>query len=98
MKQNIKANLLFNQAYELAYGNSERSKRPWKGIFSTWSESAALGHKRSMFYVGTCYDFGLGVKKDLKKAFEFYLKAAKLGHRDSQYNVGCFYSIRLQLL
>jgi hypothetical protein len=44
-----------------------------------------------MFYVGTCYDHGYGVRKNLHLAYDWYLKAAKLGHRDSQYNVGFFY-------
>ncbi|CAF3954433.1 unnamed protein product, partial [Rotaria sp. Silwood1] len=48
--------------------------------------------KRAQFYLGTCYDNGLGTKKNLVSAFEWYLKAAKAGHSVAQFNVGFFFA------
>lgn len=91
MKASTKAEILFDEAYKLAYSNGNKQDIPWEKIRGLWEESAKLGLARSIFYLGTCYDLGLGIEKNLHTAFDYYLKAANLGHRDSQYNVGFFY-------
>ena len=48
-------------------------------------KAAMQNHIRAQFYLGTCYDNGLGVKKDTKEAFKWYLEAAKKGHMESQF-------------
>lgn len=60
--------------------------------FKLWKRAAKHGHTRAMFYLGTCYDNGYGVRKNLRLAFDWYLQAAKLGHRDSQFNIVYFYA------
>ena len=83
---------LFLAGYQLAFGRKRLLKRDWKKAFTCWLAAAEKGHIRAMFYVGTCYDFGNGVKKDVPSAFQWYSKAAKGGHRDAQFNVGMFNS------
>lgn len=41
--------------------------------------------------LANCYDFGIGVRKNLKNAFELYLKAAKVGDEIAQYNLALMY-------
>ncbi|GES92221.1 Sel1-like repeat protein [Rhizophagus clarus] len=38
--------------------------------------------------IGYCYQYGIGIEKDEKKAFECYLKAANEGNIHAQYNLG----------
>ncbi|KAF0561985.1 kinase-like protein [Gigaspora margarita] len=38
-----------------------------------------------------CYENGIGVEKDIKKAFEYYQQSAEIGHIDGIYNVGRCY-------
>lgn len=56
-----------------------------------WFGAATRGHKRAQFYLGTCYDNGLGTDKDIELAFKWYMKAARQGHMESQFNIGHFY-------
>jgi len=84
--KNKNPKLLFKLAYDLAFGEESKSQKPGKKSYDYWATASALGHVRSMFYLGTCFDHGYGVKRDLKQAFKWYLKAAELGHRDSSLN------------
>ncbi|CAI2180958.1 337_t:CDS:2 [Funneliformis geosporum] len=43
------------------------------------------------YYLGFCYENGIGIKKDLKKAFDYYKKATGNGNKFAQFNVGMFY-------
>ncbi|HEY0610848.1 MAG TPA: tetratricopeptide repeat protein, partial [Chitinophaga sp.] len=81
---------LFSWGYHLAFETSSKRKN-WRNIFASWRAAAESGHKRAQFYLGTCYDNGLGVDKDIPEAFKWYMKAARQGHPDSQYNIACFY-------
>jgi uncharacterized protein len=81
---------MFQLAYKLAF-ETKAKKKKWDDIFALWYSAATSGHIRAQFYLATCYDDALDIKKNLRLAFEWYLKAAKAGHRDSQYNVGFFY-------
>ena len=56
-----------------------------------WKIAATSGHTRAQFYLGTCYDFGKGIDKDVSEAFKWYLSAAKKGKMEAQYNIGFFY-------
>lgn len=86
--KNNNPNQLFKLAYDLAFVEGSKTQKPGKKSFEYWTAASASGHARSMFYLGTCFDHGYGVKRDLKQAFN----VAKLGHRSSQYNVGFFYA------
>jgi uncharacterized protein len=94
-KSNIKtskaqAKRLFDEGYKLAFQTKKKLK-PWDKIFDLWKIAANGGHTRAQFYLGTCYDFGNGVNKDIAEAFNWYLKAAKKGKMEAQYNIGFFY-------
>lgn len=43
--------------------------------------------------LGNCYDFGIGVKKDVTKANKYYLLAAKKNDTIAQYNIAFSYYI-----
>jgi TPR repeat protein len=84
------AKQIFHEGYELAFGTKKRIK-PWAKIFDLWKLAATAGYIRAQFYLGTCYDFGNGVERDIKKAYYWYMKAAKKGKMEAQYNIGFFY-------
>ncbi|HMJ69727.1 MAG TPA: tetratricopeptide repeat protein [Cyclobacteriaceae bacterium] len=46
---------------------------------------------KGQFYLGTCYDNGYGITKDIAEAFNWYLKAARKGKMEAQFNIGYFY-------
>lgn len=84
-----KANRLFQEGYDLAFLTKKKIK-PWGEIFNLWKIAATAGHTRTQFYLGTCYDFENGVKKNLSEAFNWYMKAATNGMMEAQYNIGFF--------
>ncbi len=49
------------------------------------------GDARAQFMMGTIYEQGLGVPKDLAAAAEWYRRAAEGGNASAQYNLGIFY-------
>jgi TPR repeat protein len=58
-----------------------------KRAYRIWLELAEKEYVRSTFYLGVCYDNGIGIRKNLKKAFANFLWAAGAGHVEAQYNV-----------
>ena len=48
-------------------------------------------HADAMNQIGWCYQKGLGVEKDLKRARDYYRKAAEAGSIFGMYNYGCCY-------
>ncbi|CAI2162709.1 3605_t:CDS:2 [Funneliformis geosporum] len=52
---------------------------------------AKSGNSTAQYYLGECFENGLGTKKDVEKAFEWYLKSAEGDNRNSQYKVGHYY-------
>ena len=73
----------FQLGFRLAFGRENSRLRPWNKIYKFWMIAASGGHVRAMFYIGTCYDHGYGVKQDFQSAFDWFLKAPKSGHRDA---------------
>lgn len=52
-----------------------------------WFEKAALKNEpHALFNLGICYERGLGVEKDMKKALDYYRQAADLGLEKAQLN------------
>lgn len=49
-------------------------------------------HPGATFNLGLCYELGMGVRKDMKRAMECYRSAAALGHPKALYNLGVFYA------
>jgi len=52
---------------------------------------AEAGDARAQFMMGTIYEQGLGVPKDLASAARWYRRAAEGGSASAQYNLGIFY-------
>ena len=52
---------------------------------------ADAGNVRAEFMMGTIYEQGLGVPKDLEAAARWYRLAADGGNASAQYNLGIFY-------
>ena len=94
IKSNIttkaEAKRLFDEGYKLAF-QAKKKIKPWDKIFDLWKIAATAGHTRAQFYLGTCYDNGNGVDKDIAEAYNWYMKAAEKGKMEAQYNIGFFY-------
>lgn len=60
----------------------------WSKAFAYWSQGGKQGNADCCFSVASCYDLGLGTKRDCGKAVIFYRKAAALGHLKSMYKLG----------
>ena len=50
-----------------------------------------------IFNVECCYQHGIGVKKDTKKAFEYYQKSAGIGHANGIYHLEHYYEMEQEL-
>lgn len=48
-------------------------------------------HPEATFNLGICYETGVGVQVNMKRAMECYREAASLGHKKAMYNLGVFY-------
>ncbi len=57
-------------------------------IFGSLAEA---GNVRAQFMMGTIFEQGLGVDKDLRAAARWYRMAADGGNASAQYNLGVFY-------
>jgi TPR repeat protein len=51
-------------------------------------QAAQAGDPRSMFDLGSMYEFGMGVPVDLRQAAVWYKHAAEYGHPQGAYNLG----------
>ena len=51
-------------------------------------QAAQAGDPRSMFDLGSMYEFGMGVPVDLRQAAVWYRHAAEYGHPQGAYNLG----------
>ena len=81
----------FRLGYRLAFGASTKAEPDWQRIVEYWRPAAEAGHIRAQFYLGTCFDLGHGVSRNVARAMLWYKKAAVKGHRDAQYNIAFSY-------
>ena len=58
-----------------------------------WARDTDMTNPRIQYYMGHCYEFGLGVEKDEVKAFEWYSKAANNGDAEGQCSLGVCYEL-----
>ena len=57
-----------------------------------WFRKAAdKGFTRAINNLGTCYEFGQGVKQDRDKAFKLYKEAAEKGYKEAMLNLAHMY-------
>ena len=65
-------------------GNSKKS-------FEYFEMAANQNDAESLYELGVCYAFGIGVKADTIKANQIWLKAANLGNTSAMYNLALSY-------
>ncbi|KAJ1502211.1 hypothetical protein HMI54_009263 [Coelomomyces lativittatus] len=56
-----------------------------------YMEAARLGHVPSMVKLGSYYEHGTHVSKDMKLSFQYYLVAAESGHGESMFGIATWY-------
>ena len=59
--------------------------------FEELKKTAATNGLAAQFYLAVCYEYGIGVEKDLVEAFKMYRKAAERGLPDAMYHIARFY-------
>lgn len=60
-------------------------------VFKEISTAAETGDKRARYQHATCYEDGIGVAQDSRKAFELFNALAEEGDMDAQHYVGVMY-------
>jgi TPR repeat protein len=73
------------------YLHEQSSVQDQKKGFQWLSKAALSGIPMSMFYVGMCYEKGLGVPPSSAKAAKWYRKAAEHDVPDAIYNLGLYH-------
>lgn len=48
-------------------------------VIQTCQQFAAMEHRQAHYWLGICYEYGIGVQRDLNKALELYMKSANKG-------------------
>lgn len=82
---------LFRLGYRLAFAKKRPVGGAWTRILELWRKASHAGHARATFHLGVCYDTGLGVTEDTRKAMRLFRKAAEMGHAVAQYNLAVGY-------
>ena len=59
--------------------------------FSNNIEAARRGNSRAQYEIAQCYEDGIGVEKDIKKAFYWYWRAADQDNSAALNGLGCCY-------
>lgn len=75
----------------LNYFYNDESTEDLNKAFELLTKSVENNCKESKIYLGQCYNFGLGVEKDLKKAFYWYEEASKDGDVNALIKLGFLY-------
>lgn len=82
------ANAQINLGINLLRSGSVRNENEGFG----WLVLATKSSNAIAFYnVGLCYEKGIGIPMDKKKAIEYFRKAAMMGNAKSQYKLGIYY-------
>src|SRR5262245_60664385 len=81
----------FRLGYRIAFGRNRPRPTDWSAALRLWKQAARVGHERAQFYIGTCYDHGYGVTRNVPMALQWYEKAASRGHLAAMYNLALSY-------
>src|SRR5436305_1724767 len=81
------ADASFRLGYRVAFGRNRNRPTNWADAVRLWKQAARAGHGRAQFYLGTCYDLGRGVAKNVPMALKWYQRAAEHGHVVAMYNL-----------
>lgn len=78
--------------YQLGlYYYQGKAQSDFRIVYRCFITAAKKGHVSALNYVGVCYEKGIEVVSDAKKAFEYYDKASQRGSVQALYNVGRCY-------
>lgn len=55
-------------------------------------KEAGSNNVSAQFYLGKCYEYGIGMEKNATEAFRYYRRAAERGLPDAMYSIAMFYS------
>jgi hypothetical protein len=69
-------------------GVTAYKNKQWPLAFSKLAAEAQMGNLSSMYYLGNCYYFGRGVRKQNKLAALWWRRAAAKGHLKGMYSIG----------
>ena len=87
------ADAAFRKGYRYAVGRARGTQADWREAVRWWklAASARDGNPRAWFYLGTCFDNGMGVRKSVVEAMRWYRRAADAGVPEAQYNLAFGY-------
>jgi TPR repeat protein len=85
------ADAVFRLGYRIAFGRNRPRPTDWAAAIRLWKQAATGGHERAEFYIGTCYDQGYGVARNVQRALRWYEKAAGHGHLTAMFNLAFSY-------
>lgn len=78
--------------WNIKYATVRSDNEEFSGlVFDELKPLAEQGSLRAQFYLGWCYKYGEGVKKDIAKAVEWLTKAAEQGYAPAQNALGFCY-------
>lgn len=66
----------------------------YKKVYELCSSASRAGDDEAMYYLGLLYNFGLGIKEDLKKSFYWFEKSYEHGYDFALNTLYQFYSDR----
>lgn len=69
---------------DVSYENEEEQAAFTNDEMKQLMDEAENGDRVSQYYLGVCYQSGMGVEEDLEKAAEWYLKSAENGYAEAQ--------------
>lgn len=85
------------EIFMLIYENEPKLYEYANEAFSYIIQAGQAGHTDSQFIIGSLYQTGHMVKKNLDVALTWLTEAAKKGHIEAQYLVGSNYYIRINI-
>jgi TPR repeat protein len=80
--------LLSGAAFQLPAQQAEANRK----LFVEIKEFAEKGNAQAQYYLGDCYNLGVGVTTNRTEAVKWWRKAAGQGYATAQYNVGSSYA------
>ena len=92
IRQGGDAESQFRLGYRIAFGRRRARRTRWSAAIRLWRSAASSGHARAAFFLGTCYDLGRGVARDVPAAARWDPAARRiLGHEVAMYNLALCY-------
>jgi TPR repeat protein len=74
-----------------AVGSEHYKRKDYKNAVELFSKAADMGNASAMNNLGTCYELGKGVDKDVLRAYDLYEESAKKGNTQGMSNLGFLY-------